>query len=122
MPVAPAISTRAARGIGTTGSNNGSSSSASSTVGSGNSSGNSSNRVGSTEASRRPVADNNDLPPELTDEKIAQMPRSEAMKEFAKRSKYLSLNPNADGSTRQRLESEISKLQARMGELAKVSK
>jgi len=122
MPVAPAISTRAARGIGTTGSNNGSSSSASSTVGSGNSSGNSSNRVGSNEASRRPVADNNDLPPELTDEKIAQMPRSEAVNEFAKRRKYLSLNPNADGSTRQRLESEISKLRARMDELAKVSK
>lgn len=73
----------------------------------------------STSASRRPVADNNEAPGALTDEAISKMNNSTAMIEWAKRRSYLQKNSGADSGTRQRVQDEITKLEARREELRK---
>lgn len=74
---------------------------------------------GSGLASRRPVVDNNEAPPALTAEAIAKLGSGPAMIEWAKRRSYLQKNPNADGTTRQRIQDEITRLEARREELRK---
>lgn len=73
----------------------------------------------STSASRRPVADNNEAPGALSDEAIAKLESGPAMIEWAKRRSYLQKNPNADGTTRQRVQDEITKLEARREQIRK---
>lgn len=70
-------------------------------------------------ASRRPVADNNEAPGALSDEAIAKLESGPAMIEWAKRRSYLQKNPNADGTTRQRVQDEITKLEARREQIRK---
>lgn len=73
----------------------------------------------STPASRRPVADNNEAPGALTDDAISKLTSGQAMIEWAKRKSYLQKNPDTDGTTRQRVQDEITKLEARREELRK---
>lgn len=106
MPTLPPP--RASRGNGSSGTaSQGASSRPNSTEGS------------STPSSRRPVADSNEPPAALTDEAIAKLESGPAMIEWAKRRSYLQKNPNADGTTRQRIQEEISKLAAHRESLRK---
>lgn len=69
--------------------------------------------------SRRPVADNDEPPVALSDDAISKLAGGPAMIEWAKRRSYLQKNPGADSATRQRIQDEITKLEARREALRK---
>lgn len=120
--VQPTVTAPAPRGTRAPGAN-GSASASSSSSNAGSSGASSSGSSGSSSggggasasaASRRPVADNTDPPAELTESAIAGMARPALSLEFARRRAFLQRNTTIDASTRQRLESEVASLRARL--------
>lgn len=74
----------------------------------------------SSQVSRRPSGSGTNEPPAaVADADIAKMTRSEAMKGWAERKRFLSANPKADPTIKTRLDEEVTKLKARMDETAK---
>lgn len=74
----------------------------------------------SSQVSRRPSGSGTNEPPAaVADADIAKMTRSEAMKGWAERKRFLSANPKADPTVKTRLDEEVTKLKARMDETAK---
>ncbi len=75
---------------------------------------------GSSSESRRPSSSSSSEPPaEVADADIAKMTRSEAMKAWAERKRFLQANAKADPTIKSRLEDEVTKLKTRMDEAAK---
>lgn len=70
--------------------------------------------------SRRPSSSSSSEPPAaVADADIAKMTRSEAMKAWAERKRFLQANAKADPTIKSRLEDEVTKLKTRMDEAAK---
>ncbi|MFO0857950.1 MAG: PilN domain-containing protein [Phycisphaerales bacterium] len=70
--------------------------------------------------SRRPSSSSSsEAPAAVADADIAKMTRSEAMKAWAERKRFLQANAKADPSIKTRLEDEVTKLKTRMDEAAK---
>jgi len=63
--------------------------------------------------SRRPSSMPEAVPPPVSDEDIAKMDRSAAMKGWTNRKSYIQKNPGLDAATKQRLEDEVTKMRAR---------
>lgn len=66
------------------------------------------------DTSRRPAASSSEPPSPLTDEQIAKMDRSTAMREWSQRRSFVQKNPSLDKATKDRLEAEVPKLRDQM--------
>lgn len=115
QPTVAAPAPRVTRASGANGGAGSASGSASGTsAGSSGAGGSGGSGGGASPASRRPVADNTEPPAELTETAIAGMARPALSLEFARRRAFLQRNTSIDSSTRQRLESEVASLRARL--------
>ena len=72
--------------------------------------------------SRRPqTADSDALPAPLTDDQIAKMDFTTAMREWSTRKKYVQTHPKLDAGDKTRLDDEVTKTKARMDEAKKAA-